>query len=84
MPDVIYNLYEAKTSLSKLVERASQGEEIYIAKAGKPKAKLVPIQSLKPRRTPGAWKGLSYYIADDFDAPLPSDIQASFEGESDP
>lgn len=83
MPDVIYNLYEAKTALSKLVERASQGEEIYIAKAGKPKAKLVPIQKHKPRRTPGGWEG-KVWIADDFDGPLPDDIQRAFEGRSEP
>ncbi len=84
MPEVVYNLYEAKTALSKLVERAAQGEEIYIAKAGKPKAKLVPVQATKPQRTPGLWRDLEHHISDDFDDPLPSDIQAAFEGRSEP
>jgi prevent-host-death family protein len=44
MPEVIYNLYEAKTSLSRLVDRAANGEEIILSKAGKPLAKLVPYQ----------------------------------------
>jgi prevent-host-death family protein len=54
MPDLVHNLYEAKISLSQLVDRASSGEEIFIAKAGKPMAKLVPIpQSRKPRKPGG-------------------------------
>jgi prevent-host-death family protein len=81
MPDVIYNLYEAKSSLSQLVDRASSGEEIFIAKAGTPMAKLVPIpQSRKPRK-PGGWEG-RVVMTDDFDAPLPEDLQAAFEGRS--
>ena len=63
------NLYEAKTRLSRLVERAANGEEIVIAKAGRPRARLVPMgRSTKPRK-PGAWKG-RVVIAADFDAPL--------------
>ncbi len=82
MPDVVYNLYEAKTALSKLVERAAQGEEIYIAKAGKPKAKLVPLRN-EPRRQPGGWEG-KVWMSDDFDDPLPADILAAFDGQSEP
>jgi len=74
-----YNIYEAKTNLSDLVERASKGEEIIIAKAGKPKARLVPLAP-NVKRKPGGWKGL-IWIADDFDAPLPDDILAAFEGQ---
>ncbi len=75
------NLYEAKTHLSQLVERAAAGEEIIIAKAGRPKARLVPIQKTQRRRKPGLWKG-RVWIADDFDDPLPDDILAGFEGGS--
>jgi prevent-host-death family protein len=75
----IVNLYEAKTRLSRLVEEAAQGEEIVIAKAGRPRARLVPIgRSTKPRK-PGAWKG-RIVIAADFDAPLPDRLLAAFQG----
>ena len=73
------NLYEAKTHLSQLVERAAAGEEIIIAKAGRPKARLVPVQKNQRRRKPGLWKG-QVWIADNFDDPLPDDILAGFEG----
>jgi prevent-host-death family protein len=75
----IVNLYEAKTHLSELVERAARGEEVVIAKAGEPKARLVPIVKAKRPRTPGVWKG-RVVIAADFDAPLPDEVLASFEG----
>lgn len=70
MTDTV-NLYDARTNLSKLVDRAAAGEEIVIAKAGKPKAKLVPYQ-------PPNLLGITY-IAEDFDAPLPPEIQKYFE-----
>jgi len=74
------NLYQAKTHLSELVERAAGGEEIVIAKAGVPRARLVPLaRPSKPRR-PGAWKG-RVVIGPDFDAPLPEDLLAAFEGK---
>lgn len=74
------NLYEAKTQLSKLVEDAADGEEIVIAKAGQPRARLVPLrQPSKKRREPGGSKG-QIWIADDFDDPLPGEILAGFEG----
>jgi prevent-host-death family protein len=72
------NLYEAKTQLSRLVERVAQGEEIVIAKAGKPKAKLVPFREAEAPREPANLLGITY-IADDFDEPLPPDIQSTFE-----
>ena len=73
------NLYEAKTRLSELVERVARGEEIVIAKAGVPRARLVPLgRRLEPRR-PGAWKG-RVVISPDFDAPLPGDLLDAFEG----
>ena len=52
MTDTV-NLYDAKTNLSKLVDRAAAGEEIVIAKAGKPKAKLVPYQPARKKRQLG-------------------------------
>ena len=72
------NLYQAKTHLSALVERAASGEEIIIAKAGKPMARLTPLPAEKREpRKPGIWKG-KVWIADDFDAPLPDEILKSF------
>lgn len=59
------NIYEAKTHLSKLVERVEAGEEIVIARNGRAAAKLVPIQRQRAPRVPGAWKG-KVWIADDF------------------
>lgn len=70
-------LYEAKTHLSTLVERAAEGEEIVIAKSGKPKARLVPMGEVHPRREPGKGRG-QWVISDDFDAPLPPEILAAF------
>ena len=75
----IINIHEAKTQFSKLVEAVAQGEEIMIAKAGKPAAMLVPVRAQKATRQPGAMKG-KIHIAADFDAPLPEDLQAAFEG----
>jgi prevent-host-death family protein len=72
-----FNLYEAKTQLSALVERAAAGEEIIIAKAGRPLACLTPLQGRAVRRDPGGWEG-QVRMADDFDAPLPPDIAAAF------
>ena len=69
----VINIHDAKTQFSKLVEAVSQGDEIVIARAGKPAARLVPINSKKPVRQPGALKG-KLKIVDDFDAQLPSDI----------
>lgn len=81
MAEHIYNLYQAKTSLSRLVDRAAAGEEIIIAKAGAPLAKLVPFKKRKEARKPGDWEG-RVFISDDFDAPLPDDFQAAFEDRS--
>jgi prevent-host-death family protein len=73
------NLYEAKTHLSRLVDEAAAGAEIIIAKAGVPRARLVPLAP-KPRlRRPGGSKG-RIWIAKDFDAPLPPDILKPFLG----
>lgn len=79
MADSIYNLYEAKSALSRLVDRAAAGEEIIIAKAGRPKAKLIALSQRTRRRKPGGWKG-RVSIARNFDAPLPDQIRKVFEG----
>jgi prevent-host-death family protein len=79
------NIYEAKTHLSALVEKAARGEEIVIAKAGKPMAKLVPLEPVAraPRKFgQNAMKITS--IAPDFDAPLPDDILQDFYGPIEP
>jgi prevent-host-death family protein len=81
MPETVLNLYEAKTALSELVERAAAGEEIVIAKAGRPLAKLVPLHGPAQRRRPGGWQG-QVRIADDFDAPLPEALLDAFEGKA--
>ena len=73
----IFNTHDAKTQFSKLIEAVAQGEEIVIARAGKRAAMLVPIQSPKAVRQPGAMKG-KISIAEDFDAPLPDDLQTAF------
>jgi prevent-host-death family protein len=74
----VMNLYEAKSQLSSLVEEAAAGTEIIIAKAGVPRARLVPIKAVA-RRRPGGSKG-RIRIADDFDAPLPASVLAAFTG----
>ncbi len=75
------NLYAAKTNLSALVERAAAGEEIIIAKAGRPLARLVPLAAKPERDRPlGMYRGL-IHIGDDFDDPLPQDIQDAFDGK---
>ncbi len=78
----LVNIHAAKTHLSRLVERAAAGEEIIIAKNGKPLAKLVPYREEKPPRVLGSMRG-QIWIADDFDDPLPDDLLAAFEGEDD-
>lgn len=77
---VITNISEAKASLSRLIEKVMQGEEVIIGKAGKPVARLVPYDaSPSPRQLgAGAWKG-RIWVADDFDD-LPEDVLALFTG----
>ena len=72
------NIFEAKTHLSKLIAKVEQGEEVIIARAGKPVARLT---AAKPEKKPiifGLLKG-KLHVADDFDAPLPPEILAEFE-----
>ena len=75
----IVNIHQAKTQLSKLVERAARGEEIVIGKAGKPVARLTNYQPKNGVRKPGIWKG-KVTIAPDFDD-LPAELMKAFEGE---
>jgi prevent-host-death family protein len=65
----VVNIYDAKTNLSDLVERAAAGEEVVIAKAGVPKVKLVPVPQPGMVREAGFWKG-KIWTAPDWDAPL--------------
>lgn len=72
------NIADAKTRLSELVLRAAGGEEIIIARRGKPQARLVPLGGVAPRvpgRGAGQWK-----VVGDFNEPLPEDVLAGFEG----
>jgi len=69
----IVNMHEAKTTLSRLVADAVAGDEVILAKAGKPLVKLVPVEAKKKPRKLGIWKG-KVKLADDFDAPLPDDL----------
>ena len=73
------NMHEAKSQLSKLGEKAWEGERIVIAKAGKPYLDLIPHKGNNTPRQPGRFKG-QILIAEDFDE-TPSDIIAEFEGE---
>jgi prevent-host-death family protein len=72
------NVHEAKTHLSRLLDRVAAGEQIVIAKAGRPVARLVGIEAGARDRQLGRDRGL-VWIADDFDAPLPPDVTAEFE-----
>lgn len=75
----IVNIHEAKTHFSKLVDAVMHGEEVVIAKAGRPVAILGPLKEEKISRRFGVLKG-KIKIAPDFDAPLPEDVLSSFEG----
>jgi prevent-host-death family protein len=76
---VAVNVHEAKTHLSRLLQRVERGEEVIIARAGKPVARLVAMSEKPKRRVPGIDRG-RVWIAEDFDADLPEDLLAEFEG----
>lgn len=78
MPTV--NIYEAKTQLSKLVDLAASGSDVIIARNGKPVARLTTVENSKRPYRLGLLKEKGGWLADDFDAPLPDDILAQFEG----
>ncbi len=72
----IFNIHEAKTQLSKLIEFALAGEEIIIAKAGKPLVKLIPYRENKQFRVPGGWED-RVIMSEDFDDELPANFNCS-------
>ena len=74
----IVNVHEAKTHLSRLLDRVQGGEEIVIARSGKPVARLVAVTEQPQRRTPGSASG-RVTVGPDFDAPLPEDVLEAFE-----
>ncbi len=74
------NVHEAKTHLSRLLARVAAGEEIILARAGKPIARLVPYRRPAEKRPLGLDRGL-FEVPEDFDAPLPPEVLTSFEGE---
>jgi prevent-host-death family protein len=74
------NIHQAKTHLSRLLERVQRGEEIVIGRSGKPVAKLVPYREVGGPRRPGGWKG-KVRIAADFEK-LPPKLAAAFRGQS--
>lgn len=73
------NIYEAKTQLSKLVEAAAAGEEVIIARAGKPAARLVALEKPAGKRSIGVLDG-QISIPEDFNAAMPDDLLAAFDG----
>jgi prevent-host-death family protein len=74
----IVNVHEAKTHLSRLLERVRRGEEVVIGKGGRPIARLVPIEQAQARRSPGSAQG-RFRLARNFDAPLPKNLLDAFE-----
>lgn len=82
MAAVIVNVHDAKTHFSRLLDRAHDGEEIVVAKAGKPYARLVPLEVPKKTvRQPGRLRGLT--VPDSFFEPLPESECRAFEGAAD-
>lgn len=75
----IVNVHQAKTHLSRLLDEVAAGAEVVIAKAGRPVARLVPLEPVVRRKRFGLLKG-RIDVPDDFDAPLPPDVLADFEG----
>ena len=75
------NIYAAKTHFSRLLERVAAGEEVIIARAGKPIAKLVPIHAVRPNRIPGRFKHLGCPPDSFFFDPMPEEELRLWEGE---
>jgi prevent-host-death family protein len=73
------NIHDAKTHLSRLIQQVEQGEEVVIARAGHPVARLMPLQKRSGPRKPGAWRG-RVAVANDFDE-LPPGLSSAFAGE---
>jgi len=66
----VVTIHQAKTNLSRLIEKASKGEDVIIARGSKPVARLVPIGEIKGKRQPGSWKG-KLRVGPEFSEPLP-------------
>jgi prevent-host-death family protein len=77
------NIHEAKTHLSRLLQRVAAGEEVTIARAGTPVARLVAVETRESQRPMGFARD-QVWVADDFDAPLPDDLLAAFYGGDPP
>ncbi len=75
-----YNIHEAKTHLSRLLDQVEKGEDVVICRSGKPVVHLKPYV-LATGRKGGQWKGL-VRIGKDFDEPLPRDIERAFSGDA--
>lgn len=73
------NIHQAKTHLSRLLQRVAAGEEVTIARSGVPVARLVAVESRNQERPLGFARG-QVWVADDFDAPLPDDLLRAFYG----
>ncbi len=80
MTAAVVNMHEAKTQLSKLVDRACSGEDVVIARAGKPAVRLVPVEE-KPKglRPIGLDVGKGFVVHDNFNDPMPDDFMKFFE-----
>jgi prevent-host-death family protein len=74
------NIHEAKTHLSRLLQRVANGEEVTIARAGVPVARLVPVAPETKKNRPLGMDRGRVWVADDFDAPLPDDLLKEFYG----
>ncbi|MEW5781228.1 MAG: type II toxin-antitoxin system Phd/YefM family antitoxin [Pseudomonadota bacterium] len=75
---IMINVHEAKTHFSRLLEQAHAGQEIVLAKAGKPYARLVPLEPKSGKRKPGRLRGV---MGEAFFEPLPEDELAAWEGK---
>jgi prevent-host-death family protein len=74
----VINIYDAKTQLSKLIEEAAAGRDVVIARGGKPVARLTQLGAAKRTLKFGVLRG-KIKVSEDFDAPLPSDVQTQFQ-----
>lgn len=74
------NIHQAKTHFSRLLQRVAAGEEVTIARAGVPVARLVAVEPKKPKARPLGFARGELWVADDFDAPLPDELLAQFYG----
>ena len=74
----IFTIHQAKTNLSKLIQKAAAGEEVVITRGAKPVARLVAVGEVKGKRTPGSLKG-TLHVGPDFFEPLPEDELSRWE-----